>query len=122
MTKRAIHQSQIEMLTKCAMQYEHRYVNGIRVPPGIAVHSGTGVHVAAAADEKSLDDSVVHVEVMEMYMQSEQVRWGGFIGIRTLCQDETRPRESIKNIPLNPPSKGDLNGSGYRATRRWLWG
>lgn len=53
--KPALHQSQLEMLTgKCAAMYEHRYVNGIKVPPGIAVHSGTGVHHAAAKDYESV--------------------------------------------------------------------
>lgn len=53
--KRAIHQSQLEMLTgKCAAMYEHRYVNDVKVPPGIAVHAGTGVHHGAAKNYEHL--------------------------------------------------------------------
>ena len=53
--KRAIHQSQLETLTgKCAQIYEHRYVNNIRMPPGVAAHAGTGAHHGAAKNYEHL--------------------------------------------------------------------
>lgn len=61
--KRAIHQSQLEMLTgKCAAMYEHRYVNNIKVPPGIAVHAGTGVHHGAAKNYEHIIEHGVFME------------------------------------------------------------
>jgi hypothetical protein len=39
--------SQIDMFFRCGEQYRRRYIEGERVPPGIALHIGTGVHKAA---------------------------------------------------------------------------
>lgn len=44
--KPALHQSQIVMFTNCGKQYEYRYVQGIKTPPGIALVTGTGTHKA----------------------------------------------------------------------------
>lgn len=42
-----IHQSQLNMLFKCGIQYEFRYIKGIVRPPNSAMVVGTGVHVTA---------------------------------------------------------------------------
>ncbi|MCC6797689.1 MAG: PD-(D/E)XK nuclease family protein [Candidatus Hydrogenedentes bacterium] len=61
--KPAIHQSQLDMLTgKCAIMYEHRYINNIKVPPGIAVHAGTGVHQGAA---KNYEHTIEHGTLLD---------------------------------------------------------
>lgn len=83
-SKPAIHQSHIEMLAKCPKQYEHRYVNGVRVPPGIAVHSGTGVHVAAAADYMAKRDTgellpLEHIQEMAAEATDKAIEDSGFI-------------------------------------------
>jgi len=39
--------SQINMYSRCGEQYRRRYIEGERVPPGIALHRGTGVHKGA---------------------------------------------------------------------------
>lgn len=58
--KPALHQSQLETLTgKCPMIYEHRYVRGIKRPPGVAAHAGTGVHYSAAENYRSVIDTGV---------------------------------------------------------------
>lgn len=49
--------SSIEMLEKCGIQYEFRYVNGIRKPPGFAAHKGTGVHRSAAKNLQQIIDT-----------------------------------------------------------------
>jgi hypothetical protein len=38
------------MLTKCGLQYEFRYVRGIKRPPGVALVIGKGAHGAIEAD------------------------------------------------------------------------
>lgn len=42
--------TQISMLAKCPKQYEHRYVDGIRTPPGVALVLGKGGHQGVEAD------------------------------------------------------------------------
>jgi hypothetical protein len=43
----SLHWSEISMLMRCPVQYDFRYVKGIRRPPGIAAHVGSGVHTSA---------------------------------------------------------------------------
>lgn len=38
--------SQVQMMLRCGEQYRRRYINGERIPPGIAQLIGTGTHVA----------------------------------------------------------------------------
>jgi hypothetical protein len=40
--------SGLEMLERCGIQYDFRYNQGLRKPPGFAAHKGTGVHRGAA--------------------------------------------------------------------------
>ena len=37
--------TQLEMYAKCPEQYRRRYIKGERIPPGIAMHVGSGTHV-----------------------------------------------------------------------------
>lgn len=39
-----VHWSQISMYARCAVQYEFRYVKGLKRPPGIAAFKGRGTH------------------------------------------------------------------------------
>lgn len=39
--------SSLQMLQKCGVQFEFRYVRGIKSPPGVALVIGKGVHAAA---------------------------------------------------------------------------
>jgi hypothetical protein len=45
------------MLNRCPMQYQHRYVDGIVAPPGVALIVGKGTHRANASDLLSKMDS-----------------------------------------------------------------
>ena len=45
--------SQINMFGRCQMQYEFRYIEGIRRAPGISLIRGHGVHLVIEADLKS---------------------------------------------------------------------
>jgi hypothetical protein len=42
-----ISNTQLEMYARCPAQYEFRYVNGLVIPPGIALLQGTGLHRGA---------------------------------------------------------------------------
>jgi hypothetical protein len=42
-----LHWSALSMLMRCPAQYEFRYVRGVKRPPGIAAHVGSGVHASA---------------------------------------------------------------------------
>lgn len=51
--------SQINMLQRCGLQYDYRYVQGKRVPPGIAMITGTGVHKAVEVNLTTKRDTGV---------------------------------------------------------------
>lgn len=40
-------QSMINMISKCAAQFENRYIKGIIIPPGVAARKGSSVHRGA---------------------------------------------------------------------------
>ncbi len=48
--KPALSPSRLDMLARCGMQYFFRYVEGLRVPPGVAMVQGTAVHRAVVQD------------------------------------------------------------------------
>jgi len=39
--------TQLNMMLRCGEQYRRRYVEGEKIPPGIAVHRGAGIHKGA---------------------------------------------------------------------------
>ena len=45
-----ISHSQLDMYTRCGMQYWHRYIEGIKAPPSVAMLVGSGTHEAIEAD------------------------------------------------------------------------
>ena len=49
--------SRLNMLNRCPMQYQHRYVDGIVAPPGVALIVGKGTHRANASDLLAKMDS-----------------------------------------------------------------
>ena len=49
--------SRLNMLNRCPMQYQHRYVDGIVAPPGVALIVGKGTHRANASDLLNKMDS-----------------------------------------------------------------
>ncbi|TDA25887.1 MAG: hypothetical protein DSO01_06680 [Archaeoglobi archaeon] len=42
-----IHQSQLNMLFRCGVQYEFRYIKGLKIPPRASLIIGSGVHKGA---------------------------------------------------------------------------
>lgn len=48
--KSALHHSMLSTLSKCGLQVYYRWVEGIKVPPGFALHVGSAVHRAAELD------------------------------------------------------------------------
>ena len=45
--------TQLETLSKCGMQYYWRYIEGLRVPPGIALIKGGAVHTSVERDMRA---------------------------------------------------------------------
>lgn len=45
--------TQLAMLQRCGMQYDFRYVQGIKVPPGVQLVIGKGTHAAVEKDLRS---------------------------------------------------------------------
>ena len=48
--KPALSPTRLDMLARCGMQYFFRYVEGLRLPPGVAMVQGTAVHRAVEQD------------------------------------------------------------------------
>ena len=46
--KRPISPSQIDMFSRCGEQYRRRYIEKDRLPPGVAMIRGRGVHEGVA--------------------------------------------------------------------------
>jgi hypothetical protein len=49
--------SRLNMMLRCPKQYEHRYVDGVIAPPGVALIVGKGTHRANASDLLNKMDS-----------------------------------------------------------------
>ena len=52
----SIHQSSLGTALRCGEQFRRRYIEGERVPPGVAAGRGTGVH---KANEVNLNQKVI---------------------------------------------------------------
>ena len=65
--KPALHQSVLAGLSKCSMQVYFRYVEGRKVPPGIALLVGTATHAAAdmALVNKAKKEDPLPVEALQ---------------------------------------------------------
>jgi hypothetical protein len=59
--KRHLSPSQLGMLTRCGLQYEYRYVKGLKRPPGIAAYVGTGTHRSVEANMQSVIDTKIMI-------------------------------------------------------------
>lgn len=49
---KTIHQSMFGMFLRCPAQFEHRYINGEIIPPGIAARRGSATHKAAQVNHE----------------------------------------------------------------------
>lgn len=62
-----LHPSALGMFARCGEQFRRRYVEGERIPPGVAAVVGTGVHLAVGADlrEKMTEGTLLPAEAVE---------------------------------------------------------
>ena len=58
--------SQLSMYFKCGEQYRRRYIEHERIPPGIAMHRGTGVHAGAQLNFRQKIASFVDAPTSEI--------------------------------------------------------
>jgi len=47
-----IHQSMISMFLRCGLQFEKRYLENLKIPPGVAARRGSSFHKAAEVNHK----------------------------------------------------------------------
>lgn len=59
--KKHLSPSQLDMMSRCGEAYRRRYIEGQRIPPGIAMLSGTGVHAGAEVNFRQKIDT--HVDL-----------------------------------------------------------
>lgn len=76
----ALHYSVLSMLSKCGMQAYYRYFEGIKAPPGVALHVGTAVHKAAQDDltaKLTTGQLLPEEAVMERAGEALEANWLG---------------------------------------------
>ena len=54
----SIHQSNLGTALRCGEQFRRRYIEGERIPPGVAAGRGTGVH---NANDVNLSQKVLRI-------------------------------------------------------------
>lgn len=88
--KLQLHVSGLEKLAKCGIQYEFRYMKGIKIPPPVAIITGIGVHhgIAKNLTAKIEVGNLLPVEaVNEITRDRVLAEWGNGV---TLDEDEIK--------------------------------
>lgn len=57
MSKKHLSPTQIDMVSRCGEAYRRRYLEGERIPPGIAMITGTGLHAGAEVNFRQKIDT-----------------------------------------------------------------
>lgn len=83
-----LHPSALGMFARCGEQFRRRYVEGERIPPGVAAVVGTGVHLAVGADlrEKMTEGTLLPAEAVEAAARDGVIH--GFEADLTLTEEE----------------------------------
>lgn len=84
----ALHYSVLSMLSKCGMQAYYRYVEGIKAPPGVALHIGTAVHKATEADLRSKMQTGKLLDVDEVRETAGAALEANWLGEGVLLDDD----------------------------------
>lgn len=95
-------QSMINMFSRCAAQFENRYIKGIIIPPGVAARKGSSVHRGAEHNYRHIVDTgepapvdevqdVTHDEFMRLV--KEEGVW--------LADDEVPEKEQILTTSMD---------------------
>jgi hypothetical protein len=75
--------SQLDTFSRCPEAYRRRYIEGEKIPPGIALMVGSGFHGAAAANMRQKKDSFADLPVSQMKdlaaTEFETATAGGYI-------------------------------------------
>lgn len=82
--KPSLHASQLLMLSRCACQYEFRYVQGIIIPPAAAMLVGTATHKGVEANLQSKIDSgklLSREAVVETAIANLRGEWSKGVGL-----------------------------------------
>lgn len=90
-----LHVSGLEMLSKCGIQFERRYLNGEKIPPGVSLIQGIAVHRAVALDLKAkieVGSLLPDAALQETIRDSVSAEWDKGI---TLDDEERKEGEAI---------------------------
>jgi len=103
--------SQISMFLRCPMQYEFRYIKGIKIPPAGAMIEGTAYHAAIANDlwnKKETGELLPDSEIGDVFSTSfdHQVKTKG------LREDEVW--EEFEQIDWQGEDPGQLKDEGIK--------
>ena len=101
----SIHQSNLGMALRCGEQFRRRYVEGERVPPGIAAGRGTGVH---RANETNLKQKVITKKDLRLTDLKDAARDGFVNAFRNgifLAKEDIPLKAKILNQGLNDTLK-----------------
>lgn len=94
--KAALHYSILSGLSKCSLQVKFRYVDGLKIPPGKALHIGTAVHKSVQVDLTAKMQSGSLLELGAVEQAAAEALDANWAGEGVLLDEEDRTRgESI---------------------------
>lgn len=96
--KPRIHQSQMNTLFRCGMQYFKRYVEGLIVPPSISMIRGTGTHAAVGKNlihKRDTGALLDRAEVADAARDAVNAAWGES-GAYLTEEDRTVPEKLLR--------------------------
>lgn len=88
--------TQLNMYARCPEQYRRRYIEGERLPPGIAATRGTGLHQAAAANMRQKVQSHVDQPPTDIIDQAVAAYDAAIHGGVALTAEEVS--EGVENV------------------------
>jgi hypothetical protein len=97
----SIHQSSLGTFLRCGEQFRRRYIEGERIPPGVAAGRGTGVH---KANEINLNQKVITGKDLKLVDLKDAARDGFIHAFRNgifLAKEDVPLKDKILNDNLN---------------------
>ncbi|MFH1953134.1 MAG: PD-(D/E)XK nuclease family protein [Pseudomonadota bacterium] len=97
----AIHQSSLNMALRCGEQFRRRYIEGERIPPGVAAGRGTGIH---KANEINLKQKIASKKDMPLSDLQDAARDGYVNAFKNgvyIPKDKLPEKKKLLNIGLN---------------------
>lgn len=114
--------TQLEMLSRCGMQYKFRYVDGIIAPPGVSLIRGSSVHQTIREDlnaKRETGELLSEDDVRDLARDRAECNWSGQEPKLTedeaeLGEDAVRGKMVDETISL-----ATLHHNAIRGRRKW---